>query len=83
MKANHQEVEVVDMSGVKEEIRAARIAAVEESAAGCDAEELKARRMAAEADPSLKDIEYEWERKFVDKTSKGLGMKLKMKKGKF
>lgn len=83
MKENHQEVEVVDMSGVREEIRAARMAAVEESAGTCDAEELKARRAAAEAAPSMKEIEYEMERKLIDKTSKGLGMKMKMKKGKF
>ena len=82
MKENHQEVEVVDMSGVKEEIRAARMAAVEESAADCSAEELKARREAAASAPTMKEVEFEMERKFIDKTSKGLGMKLRMKKGK-
>lgn len=80
MKANHQEVDVVDMSGVKEEMRRARIAAVEESAASMTAEELVARRAAAEAMPTAKEVEMEMESRFIKGATKGIAMKVKGKK---
>ena len=59
MKTNHQEVDVVDMSGVEEEIRKNRMAAVELMAGTASAEELQAHRVAAAAMPSHKEIDYE------------------------
>ena len=82
MKESHQEVEVVDMSGVREEMRAARIAAVEKEACSMDAETLKVRRAEASAMPTLKEVDAEMDRRFIDGTTKGLGMKVRAKRKK-
>lgn len=82
MKANHQEVEVVDMCGIEKEVREARIKAAEESAIaeGLGAEEVEKRKAAASVAPSKHELDMEMERKFVAGTTKGISSKVKAKK---
>ena len=80
MKAHHQEVDVVDMSGVKDEIRAERMRVVEESAGTIDAEELAKRRTEAACAPSHLEVEREMETRFIERTTMGLSKAVKSKR---
>ena len=65
MKASHQEVDVVDMSGVREEMR--RMGGGGGGGGGGGA-------------PTTEEVDKYMEKKFVEGTTKGLAMKVKAKK---
>lgn len=79
MKECHQEVDVVDMSGVRQEMRAARMEAFEASgeAAGMGG---GGGGGAVAAAPTEEEVETYMKSKFVAATSKGIAMKCKAKK---
>lgn len=83
MKDIHPDVEVIDMTGIKEEIRQAKIAAVKELTGTVSADKLKQMWAAAEARPSLKVVDAEMERKFVECATKGIADKVKMKQNQY
>ena len=76
MKENHQEVEVVDMSGVEQEVYAAREKADEE----CEEESSRRYEKRSEVRHEEEVDEY-INRKFIEGATKGIKSKVTSKKG--
>ena len=72
MQANNSAVRVVDFTDVKEEVKRARLAQVEELASISTPEQLEMARQFAGADPTIEDIKAESQKMFIENMTKGI-----------